>query len=87
MTALPPLDASELYRVLAESAPDAIVTIDEESIVLSINPAGERLFGHAPVARCASGLHAFGIQSRESRRQSDDQPRFAPAHSVDSISN
>ena len=46
MTALPPLDPGELYRVLAESAPDAIVTIDEDSIILSVNPAGERLFGY-----------------------------------------
>lgn len=47
MTALPPLDTGELYRVLAESASDAIVTIDEASTILSVNPAGERLFGYA----------------------------------------
>ena len=47
MTTLPPLDPGELYRVLAETALDAIVTIDERSIILSINPAGERLFGYA----------------------------------------
>ena len=46
MTAIPPLDAGELYRVLAESASDVIVTIDEAGVVLSINPAGERLFGY-----------------------------------------
>ena len=49
MTAFPPLDAGELYRVLAESATDAIVTMNEHSIMLSINPAGERLFGYPAV--------------------------------------
>ena len=33
------------YRVLAESAPDAIVTIDEHSTILSANHATERIFG------------------------------------------
>lgn len=47
MTSIPPLDTGELYRILAESASDAIVTIDGESVVLSINPAGEALFGYS----------------------------------------
>ncbi|MEO6526365.1 MAG: PAS domain S-box protein [Gemmatimonadaceae bacterium] len=46
MTHNPVLDAGELYRVLAENATDAIVTIDAESVILSVNPAGERLFGY-----------------------------------------
>jgi PAS domain S-box-containing protein len=33
------------YGVLAETAPDAILTIDEESVILSVNPATERIFG------------------------------------------
>ncbi len=37
---------SELYRVLANSAPDAIIAIDENSIILSANVAVERLFGY-----------------------------------------
>ncbi|MGI8547155.1 MAG: PAS domain S-box protein [Gemmatimonadaceae bacterium] len=37
----------ELYQVLAESAPDAIIAMDENSVVLSVNPAVERLFGYA----------------------------------------
>ena len=41
-----PLDHAQLYRVLAESAPDAIITIDAESVVLSVNPAAERIFGY-----------------------------------------
>ena len=39
------LKQDERYRVLAESAPDAIVTIDEQNIILSVNPATERIFG------------------------------------------
>ena len=33
---------------LTESAPDAILTIDQASIILSANPATERIFGYAP---------------------------------------
>ena len=33
------------YAVLAATAPDAIITIDAESRILSVNPATERIFG------------------------------------------
>ena len=56
MTALPPLDTGELYRVLAESAADAIVTMDEQSIVLSVNPAAERLFGYSAAEMVGQSL-------------------------------
>ena len=36
------------FEALAESAPDAILTIDENSIILSANAATERIFGYAP---------------------------------------
>lgn len=36
------------FEALAESAPDAILTIDQESRILSANPATERIFGYAP---------------------------------------
>jgi PAS domain S-box-containing protein len=42
----PPLDYAQLYRVLAETASDAIVAIDETGVVLAVNPAGEALFGY-----------------------------------------
>ena len=44
MTDASSLDHTALYRVLAESAQDAILTMDENSIILSVNPAAEQLF-------------------------------------------
>ena len=41
-----PLDAAALARVLLETAPDAIVTIDGASGIVSANAAAERLFGY-----------------------------------------
>jgi PAS domain S-box-containing protein len=38
--------AVQLYRVLADSSPDAIVAIDEASTIVSVNGAAERLFGY-----------------------------------------
>ena len=59
MTDGPALDAGELYRVLAASAQDAIITIDERSIVLSINPAGERLFGYPATEMIGAPMGRF----------------------------
>lgn len=36
------------FEALARSAPDAILTIDQDSIVLSANPAVTRIFGYEP---------------------------------------
>ena len=44
------LSHDERYRVLAETAPDAIVTIDESGVMLTVNPATEQIFGWAPRA-------------------------------------
>lgn len=41
-------DNANWYRVLAETAPDAIITMDENSVILSVNWATERIFGYAP---------------------------------------
>ena len=38
-------ESEERYRVVSETAQDAIFTIDEESRILFTNPAAERLFG------------------------------------------
>src|SRR2546426_5445019 len=39
-------EADQLLRVIAETATDAIITIDERSIILFANPAAERIFGY-----------------------------------------
>ncbi len=41
-----PLPA-QLFRVVAETAMDAIVTIDEQSTILFVNNAAERIFGYS----------------------------------------
>lgn len=38
--------SGELFRVVAESASDAIISIDQDSLVLFANPATERIFGY-----------------------------------------
>ena len=47
--AISSLQGSELhYRSVTETAPDVIITIDESSRILSINPAVEATFGYSP---------------------------------------
>ncbi|HEY0455897.1 MAG TPA: PAS domain S-box protein [Verrucomicrobiae bacterium] len=38
-------DSEERYRVLAETASDAIIVIDEQETIRFVNPVAERLFG------------------------------------------
>ncbi len=40
--------SDERYRVIADAASDAIITIDAESTILVVNRAVERIFGHRP---------------------------------------
>jgi two-component system cell cycle sensor histidine kinase/response regulator CckA len=40
------LQRAQLFRVVAETATDAIITIDERSTILFVNKAAERIFGH-----------------------------------------
>jgi PAS domain S-box-containing protein len=42
-------ESEERYRVVAETASDAIVVIDEDSRILFINNAAEKIFGYARV--------------------------------------
>lgn len=44
------MDRDIHFRILAETASDAIITIDRDSTILFVNPAIERIFGHAPEA-------------------------------------
>jgi two-component system, cell cycle sensor histidine kinase and response regulator CckA len=41
------LESEERYRIIATTASDAIITIDESSQILFINPAGARMFGYS----------------------------------------
>src|SRR5229473_5250196 len=40
------LQPAQLFRVVAETATDGIITIDERSIILFVNKASERIFGY-----------------------------------------
>src|SRR5229473_5853295 len=40
------LQRAQLFRVVAETATDAIITVDERSAILFVNKAAERIFGH-----------------------------------------
>jgi two-component system, cell cycle sensor histidine kinase and response regulator CckA len=39
-------ESSELFRVVAETASDVIISIDHDSVILFANPAAERIFGY-----------------------------------------
>src|SRR5437660_1706559 len=39
-------ESSELFRVVAETASDAIISIDHDSVILFANRAAERIFGY-----------------------------------------
>ena len=40
-------ESAERYRTLAETASDAIITVDEENTIIYANPGAEKIFGHA----------------------------------------
>ncbi|HEX8847630.1 MAG TPA: PAS domain S-box protein [Pyrinomonadaceae bacterium] len=40
-------DTEERYRIIAETASDAFITIDENSTILFINPAAAKIFGYS----------------------------------------
>jgi two-component system cell cycle sensor histidine kinase/response regulator CckA len=42
------VEAEERYRVIAETASDAVISIDETSTILYANPATEAVFGYQP---------------------------------------
>ena len=40
-------ESEEHYRAVTEAATDAIITIDSDSTILTVNPAAERIFGYS----------------------------------------
>ena len=49
-------ESEERYRVVAETALDAIISIDEQSRVLFANQAVEKIFGYAPSELCGQDV-------------------------------
>ncbi len=41
-------ESEERYRIIAETASDVIITIDQDSVIQFVNPASEKLFGYKP---------------------------------------
>jgi PAS domain S-box-containing protein len=41
-------ESEERYRIIAETASDVIITIDQESIIQFVNAASEKVFGYEP---------------------------------------
>src|SRR5437870_2285955 len=69
------LAGAELYRTVAETATDAIVTIDENSTVLFANRAAERTFGYAREALIGQPLTIL-IPEDLRRRHRDGIQRY-----------
>lgn len=49
-------ESEERYRLVAESANDGIITIDEESRILFVNPAAQKIFGYSPAEMLGQSL-------------------------------
>ncbi len=75
-------DSEARFRSVAVTASDAIITIDEDSVILFVNPAAERIFGYGmeemigqsltmlmPERFCSSHVTAFGNYLRTNRKQ------------------
>ena len=41
-------ESEERYRIIAETASDVIITIDQDSVIQFVNPATEKVFGYKP---------------------------------------
>ena len=41
-------ESEERYRIIAETASDVIITIDQDSVIQFVNPASEKVFGYKP---------------------------------------
>jgi len=52
-------DSEEHFRAVAETAADAVITIDESSVIQFINAAAEKIFGHAVSEMIGQSLTAL----------------------------
>jgi PAS domain S-box-containing protein len=69
-SALSPLDAEQQCRLISETAPDGIVTIDGSSKILFANTAIERIFGHRSSELVGRDLSILiPVALRDSHRQ------------------
>src|SRR2546423_5970674 len=82
--AAPPIDLSKISRVIAETASDAIITIDEQSIMLFANAATEKIFGYSQAELIGQSLtmlmpehrrhlHRSGLELATGQRHMDWQ--------------
>jgi two-component system cell cycle sensor histidine kinase/response regulator CckA len=63
------LAAQSIFEALAESAPDAIVTIDADSTIISANSAVTRVFGYAPAQLVGQPLTILMPERLRARHQ------------------
>lgn len=49
-------ESEERYRIIADTASDALITIDEKSKMLFVNPATERMFGYTAAEMMGESL-------------------------------
>lgn len=61
--------ATSLFEALADSAPDAIVTIDADSTIVSANKAVERVFGYEPSELVGTSLLVLMPDSLRARHR------------------
>jgi PAS domain S-box-containing protein len=75
-------DSEERYRLLAESASDAIVVIDEHGEILYVNPVAERTFGNRSEELLGKDLNELlpgdGYRAQLSEIQQDVDSRKRP---------
>jgi PAS domain S-box-containing protein len=74
-------DSEERYRILAETASDAIVVIDEQGDILYVNPVAEKTFG-APIGQllgknlnCLLPDNGYRTQLSEMKRHVDSRKK------------
>jgi PAS domain S-box-containing protein len=51
--------SEENYRLVVETAPDAVISIDESGAILFANPASARIFGYDPAGLVGKPLTAL----------------------------